>query len=201
MSDQVVVLRDIVDDDSEAIYEYLTTDRDISRWTRIPWPYTRSHLADFMALVGRARPGRTDLVLAISEAPDDRLLGCIGIHRIGASVVPRSAMLPNEIGNWIGPEARGRGLVTRAVRMLSAYALSDLGIDCINLQTKDGNVASQHVARNAGYRHVALVTAADVDDDPNDHNRFEMTRADYERANGPLPDATLSGASGSASAP
>ena len=40
VSDGVVVLRDIVDTDSEAIFEPLTTDADIAKWTRIPWPYT-----------------------------------------------------------------------------------------------------------------------------------------------------------------
>ncbi len=109
-----VVLRDIADTDGDAIYERLSTDRDIARWTRIPWPYTRGHLHDFMALVGRTRIGESDIVLAICEPGDDRLLGCIGVHRIGARAVPRSAMLPDEIGYWIAQEARGRGLTTHA---------------------------------------------------------------------------------------
>src|SRR6185312_2071303 len=97
IDDGVVVLRDVMDTDGEAIYECLTTEREIAQWTRIPWPYTRGHLHDFMALVGRARHSRSDIVLAIAEAgADERFLGCIGVHRIGATAVPRSAMLPDE---------------------------------------------------------------------------------------------------------
>ncbi len=184
--DGAVVLRDITEADGEAIFQPLTTDPDIAYWTRIPWPYTRAHLHDFMALVGRARRSRTDVVLAIAEPVDERLLGCIGIHRIGAPTVPRSALLPDEIGYWIAKEARNRGLVTRAVRLLSAYALAELGVERINLQTKVGNVASQHVAMKAGYRYVHRVLSIDVDDDSSDHDRFVMTRDDYERAHGAL---------------
>ena len=175
VSDGVVVLRDIVDTDSEAIFECLTTDADIARWTCIPWPYTRGHLHDFMGLVGRARLGRSDLVLAIADPVDDHLLGCIGVHRIGARAVPRSAMLPDEIGYWIAREVRGQGLVTRAVRMLSAYALAEFGVGSLNLQTKVGNAASQHVATNgiplrracAGRRGRRQLS---------DHDRFVMTQ-------------------------
>lgn len=191
LNDGTAVLRDIVDADSEAIFECLTTDADIARWTRIPWPYTRGHLHDFMGLVGRARFSRGDLVLAIADPVDDRLLGCIGIHRIGARPVPRSAMLPDEIGYWIAREVRGQGRVTRAVRMLSAYALTELGVDSLNLQTKVGNAASQHVATNAGYHFVERVLAAEVDDDLSDHDRFVMRRDDFERANGRLADAAV----------
>ena len=134
-----------------------------------------------MGLVGRARLGRSDLVLAIADPVDDHLLGCIGIHRIGARAVPRSAMLPDEVGYWIAREVRGRGLVTRAVRMLSAYALAELGVGSLNLQTKVGNAASQHVATNVGYRYVECVPATEVDDDLSDHDRFVMTRDDYQR--------------------
>ena len=186
ISDGSVVLRDVAESDGEAIFEFLTSDPDIARWTRIPWPYTRAHLHDFMALAGRARRARSDVVLAIADPDDDRFLGCIGLHRIGARPVPRSAMLPDEIGYWIAQEARGRGLVTQAVRLVSAYALGPLGVEHVNLQTKVGNLASQRVAEKAGYRYVGRVSAIEVDDDTSDHDRFAMTLDDYERANGPI---------------
>jgi RimJ/RimL family protein N-acetyltransferase len=193
IEDSVVALRDVVPSDGETIFGYLTTDPDIAKWTRIPWPYTRGHLSDFMTVVGRTQTGRSDIVLAITEPGNDELLGCIGLHRIGGKTVPRSALLPDEIGYWIGREARNRGLVTRAVRLLSAYALAELGVTTINLQTKVGNLASQTVARKAGYRFVRSVPASEVDDDLSDHDRYVLTRADYERANGRLDTVTSTG--------
>ena len=93
-------------------------------------------------------------------------------------------MLPDEIGYWIGREARNRGFVTRAVTLLSGYALGELGVSTINLQTKVGNMASQQVATKAGYRYVGRVPASEVDDDLSDHDRYVMTLADYERVRG-----------------
>ncbi len=197
LQDDRVVLRGIVERDAEALFGHLSSDPDIARWTRIPWPYTRGHLRDFMALVGRARLGSTDLVLAITEPDADTLVGSVGVHRMGGAEHPRSALLANEVGYWLAREARGRGLVTSAVRLVSACALRDLGVSTLNLQTKVGNTASQNVARRAGYHFVRRVPASEVDDDLSDHDRFEMTRADYERAHGPLDTASVTGAAGS----
>lgn len=184
--DAGVVVRPLVRADGDALMRYLSADPEIARWTRIPWPYTRGHLRGFLDQVERWRSGATDLVCAITLPEDDELIGCCGVHRIGEASPARSSLLANEIGYWLGAAHRGRGVMQQAIGLLSRYALADLAIPELNLQTKVGNAKSQKVARALGYRFVRTVAASEVDDDDSDHDRFVMNRADYEAARGPL---------------
>ena len=47
--------------------------------------------------------------------------------------------------------ARKRGLSTRAVQLLSRWALRELDVERLALHTHPENVASQHVAERAGF--------------------------------------------------
>ncbi|WP_018348836.1 GNAT family N-acetyltransferase [Longispora albida] len=55
-----------------------------------------------------------------------------------------------EIGVWLEPEAGGRGLVTKAARVLIDWALRVRGLSRVEWQTVPGNVASQAVAKRLG---------------------------------------------------
>jgi RimJ/RimL family protein N-acetyltransferase len=68
----------------------------------------------------------------------------------------------NEVGYWMHPDARGKGLMTAAVRRAVRYAFDELGCRRLFLRAAAGNAASQHVARQAGFRHVGTDRAADV---------------------------------------
>jgi RimJ/RimL family protein N-acetyltransferase len=57
-----------------------------------------------------------------------------------------------EIGYWCAAEARGRGVVTRAVRMLSRYAFDELEIGRLEIFVDVDNAASRRVAERAGYQ-------------------------------------------------
>ena len=62
------------------------------------------------------------------------------------------------VGYWVAPWARNRGLATRAVETLSAWALGDGGFDRLELTTHPENTASQRVAEKAGFNREGLVT-------------------------------------------
>ena len=63
------------------------------------------------------------------------------------------------IGYWLLPVGRGRGLATSAVRLLSTWAIRELGITNLRLRTAWDNERSQRVAERSGFRRVG--TAAD----------------------------------------
>ena len=179
-SDDVVRLRPIDEHDREPVFAALTASDEISRWTRIPWPYERAHLDQFFSLQTSWRAGRSDAVFAIT-APDesgDALLGCIGAHRIGGVDRARSSFLPDEPGYWLAPAARGRGLATRSLRLVASWLLHDLGRSQVNIQTKVDNAASRRVIEAVGFRYVGTVLGADLDDDDTDHDRFVLTPTD-----------------------
>ena len=72
-----------------------------------------------------------------------------------------------EIGYHLAPEARGRGLATAALRLLSDWSLRALPVARLQLTTHLDNPASQRVAEKAGYTREAVLRAwADQRGDP-----------------------------------
>ncbi|MEU1725200.1 GNAT family protein [Nonomuraea sp. NPDC005692] len=55
-----------------------------------------------------------------------------------------------EAGCWLEPSAAGRGLVTRAVRVIIDWAVEERGIHRVEWQAAAGNTASIAVARRLG---------------------------------------------------
>lgn len=59
-----------------------------------------------------------------------------------------------ELGYWLAPEARGRGLMHRAVRLVLDFAFDPDGLDLerVSWQAYVGNLASLAVAWRCGFR-------------------------------------------------
>ena len=117
----------------------------IQRFTFVPVPYDDRHARGFVAGLPAARATGDSLALAISPVGGDELLGTVGLQRF------RWEHRTCEIGYWVVPAARGRGAATAAVRLLSRWALSELGLARVQLDTDVDNVASQRVAERAGF--------------------------------------------------
>ncbi len=61
------------------------------------------------------------------------------------------------VGYWLAPGARGRGLATRAVRLLATWAFADPTLERLELTTLVGNDASGRVALRAGFRREGIL--------------------------------------------
>jgi len=119
-------------------------DPEIPRWTRVPSPYTRADAEFFLARSAEEEAaGRTLNLLAV-DAADDRLLGSFSLMELDRDPAY------GEIGYWVAAEARGRGVATRAVRLLTQWALEQGRTDLEVLPHKD-NGPSRRVAEKAGY--------------------------------------------------
>ncbi|MGW3495809.1 GNAT family N-acetyltransferase [Streptomyces sp. NPDC001020] len=55
-----------------------------------------------------------------------------------------------EVGCWLEPAVAGRGLITRAMRVLIDWAVDERGIHRVEWQASSANVASLNVARRLG---------------------------------------------------
>ena len=73
------------------------------------------------------------------------LLGSISVHRIDRDQGDA------EVGYWIAPSARGRGLAGVAVQAVCRWAFADLGLHRIQLFHAVENEASARVAEKAGF--------------------------------------------------
>jgi RimJ/RimL family protein N-acetyltransferase len=150
LSDGIVRVRPWHPDDEDWVFEICSSDREISRWTRVPWPYERAHAREFMAVAPAQLAAGTDASFVITDANDGTRLGAVGLHRIGGEAVGDE--LPDEVGYWLAADARGRGIATRALLLVSEWAFSTLGRPRLVLQTKQDNQPSRRVAARAGFR-------------------------------------------------
>lgn len=119
-------------------------DADIQRFTRVPAPYTQAHARAFVRLAADGLRDGSGVHLVAVDAVDDRVLGAVGLS------VDR-AELSADLGYWVAPEARGRGVATRASRLLCRCAFEQLGAGYVGLQAAAGNAASNAVARRLGF--------------------------------------------------
>lgn len=114
-------------------------DKELVRFLpRFPDPYREEDARDWIAS-GRDNDAIKDLL--ILDAARGNLLGAIGV-RLGET---------GSIGYWIAAEARGQGIATRATKLLSRWALTEGGVQRLELTTDPDNVASQRVAEKAGF--------------------------------------------------
>jgi RimJ/RimL family protein N-acetyltransferase len=111
----------------------------------IPGPFTRQHGEWYITEGAAAAFAEGGGAYAIVDPATDRLLGGIGIASY------QRGRRQGEIGYWVGPWARGKGVATAAVRALSAHAFAT-GTARLELLTHWENSGSQRVALTAGFR-------------------------------------------------
>ena len=119
-------------------------DAEIPRWTVVPSPYTEHDARDFIAGCAEDREAGRELALAIVDR-EDTLLGAIGIGRFDWDDGRA------EVGYWIAREARRRAVGARATRLLARWALTELGLERLELLANPENEASQRLAERAGF--------------------------------------------------
>src|SRR6266568_2231643 len=79
------------------------------------------------------------------------------------------------VGYWLLPRARGKGLVTRALLLVSRWAFNELGVQRISLLTDPRNASSLRAAERAGFhREGVLRSWADVNCERVDHVSFSL---------------------------
>jgi RimJ/RimL family protein N-acetyltransferase/nitrite reductase/ring-hydroxylating ferredoxin subunit len=173
LSDGVISLRPFRADDALDITA-ACQDPAVQRWIPvIPAPYAEADARRFILMALQSWRDGTGYEFAIADAASDRYIGSVGLH-----VGPNSRR--HAIGYMVASEARGRGVATRAVRLITRWAFESLAIERLALWTLPGNVASQAVAEKAGFRYEGLVRNWDSDRDnrPVDVVMFSMTPAD-----------------------
>jgi RimJ/RimL family protein N-acetyltransferase len=120
-------------------------DPDIPRFTMVPAPYTA---ADAVTFVGRTasswRSGR-DASFLIVDRGSGALLGAIGLHAIDAAAGTA------QVGYWVDATARRGGVATGALRLVTAWALDELGLTRVVALVFTDNPWSQRVVERVGF--------------------------------------------------
>jgi len=123
----------------------LLEDEGVLRYTRVPNPVPAGWEREWLRLYEQGRRDGSREAFAVVDE-DSSLLGlglAFGIDREGRQL---------ELGYVVAPSARGRGVATQTLELLTEWAFSELDALRIELWISVGNEPSKRVAAKAGYQ-------------------------------------------------
>jgi len=100
-----------------------------------------------------ARIAGVGATLTILELGSDECRGQIYIHHIDWDRARA------ELGVWVAPQARGRGLARDALALVACWLVRDCGIERVALVTAMHNLPMRHAGRAAGFREQGVLRA------------------------------------------
>lgn len=125
-------------------FEGMLDDSDVKRFTRLPVPAPPEFARTWLARYEEGRRDGTSDAFAIEDETGE-FLGCAMAFEIEADA------RTGELGYVVAPGARGRGVATAALRLLTEWAFSERGLLRLELMISVENQASKVVAERAGY--------------------------------------------------
>lgn len=139
-------------DDVDAIYD-ACQDPDTQRYTTVPSPYERRHAEEFIPKVADEWASGAHATWAMREA--DELAGMIGLYRLDGQG-------NGEIGYWVSPWSRRRGLLTEAANAVIDWGFASDGLDLhrVSWRAVVGNLGSARTARALGFRYEGTMRQA-----------------------------------------
>src|SRR6266511_3061044 len=156
IDDGEIRLRLIAEADLAALIEAVQ-DPEVPRWTRIPSPYGEG------------------VATLIVDVETDELLGGIGLVHVNWEEAR------TEVGYWLARGARGRGAMTRAVRVFSRWVLDTLPIERLAILAAVENARSRAVAERAGFTFEGVLRSYIVfKDGRHDAAAYSLLRDDLD---------------------
>ncbi len=137
-----MVLRELREDDRRAVLATMS-DPLVVRWLNMP---ARPSERDFDSLLRQVADGWASgdrIDYAVTTVDDDA--------PVGAVIASRRHRDNYELAYLAGAAGRGRGLMTRAVRILCDWLFGE-GVGRIELRTHPDNLASRGLAERCGFR-------------------------------------------------
>jgi RimJ/RimL family protein N-acetyltransferase len=173
LGDEAVLLRPFEGADVAAVAA-ICRDPEIARWTSVPEPYTEKDAREYFARAEQDRREGRELSHALVDFSSGKLLGSMGL-------MVNSEHATGEVGYYLAAEARGRGLATRALRLLSRWGIEQLGLARIEVLAHPDNMASQRVAQRAGFQREGLLRSyRDRKGERDDLLMFSLLRHELE---------------------
>lgn len=135
---------------------------------RFSWPlaepFTEAHVHGRFDEQEELRLHGEELNLAVVDATDfDQVWGGASVYEVDLDQA-RAA-----VGYWLAPDARGRGVATRTLRLLARWTFDHLAVARLELTCAPDNVASQRVAERCGFVREGVLRS---------HMRFKGGRRD-----------------------
>lgn len=146
VSDGRVLLRPYRAHDVDRLYEAVRMSiHEVAAW--LPWchdGYTREESATWIASRPEAWAQQEAYSFAVIDAQTRAFLGGCGLNQVNAmhSVA--------NLGYWVRSDRTGRGLATRAARLVACFGFESLELHRIEILMQPDNVGSRRVAEKVG---------------------------------------------------
>jgi RimJ/RimL family protein N-acetyltransferase len=147
LTDGVVTLRAWRSDDLPAVAAF-GRDEDNVRFGDVAPGSRREEAAAFLATMEHRRHEGSGVSFAVTDA-GDAVLGTCDIR------LPMPGV--GEIGYLLDPPARGRGAMTRAVRLMVAWAFAELGLVRVQAFVSPDNARSKRLLERLGFAREGLL--------------------------------------------
>jgi [ribosomal protein S5]-alanine N-acetyltransferase len=141
--------------DVERIVEACSDPRTAQWLVSMPRPYQRHNAFAYLDSLRELAARGIGVTWCMADPEDDRCLGSISLD--GLNGYARRG----EIGYWAHPDARGRGVVTEAVRLVTQHARNTGLARSLIIRCARSNTASRRVAERAGYTKVGIQPASE----------------------------------------
>jgi RimJ/RimL family protein N-acetyltransferase len=143
LHDSIVSLR-LIDDRDLPIIERAAGQADIAS----RFGLSKQSPSEYLMGYQRAWAENAGAAFAISQADN---------KPVGQVLLEIRASGRADVGFWLLAEARGRGLATRALRLMSRWALNQPDIARLQLWTTPDNIDSQRVAERSGFKREGIL--------------------------------------------
>jgi RimJ/RimL family protein N-acetyltransferase len=157
LTDGDVVLRRLRADDAAAYVAAFSADPELGRLLGMEEDPGEASVRERVGrLPDLAAEGKL-VELAVSEQGHDGFLGSMMLHSFDAH--HRRC----EVGFWLAPVARGRGLGSRAVSLAVSWAFAELDLQRVEMTTTPDNHAVPALARRLGFAREGVLRRRNVE--------------------------------------
>ena len=147
-------IRPLVAGDAAERYALVRANPDLEEW--MPWAAEQDLAATARFVAAAEKQLREDDGFQAAIAPEGKIVGVVGFHSVDR--VNRNT----SIGYWLAAPARGRGVMTTAVRALVDHAFGEWGLHRIEVHCAPDNHRSRAVPERLGFREEARLRETEL---------------------------------------
>lgn len=126
-------------------------DPDLHRRIGLPRPPSGAELGRRVEAGPAERSSGTGIWLTIVPSDDDECSGELDVHAVDWD------HLRAELGIWVAPGRRGRGLAAGALELCGRWLLERCGLERVQLVTEPDNAAMRRAAARAGFTEEGIL--------------------------------------------
>jgi RimJ/RimL family protein N-acetyltransferase len=146
LADGEIIVRPYRPEDIPALFEAARASiPELSEW--MPWCHPNYSIEETRSFI-LSRPEQwakdAEYGFGVFSREDGRFLGGVGVNFIN-----RVHDMAN-LGYWVRSSETGRGIASKAARLVAQFGLGQLGFQRIEILAATANIASQRVAEKAG---------------------------------------------------